>query len=101
MIKERVLTVPLRACGAGDSIKPGVEPKAEPQEYGVNVHQARDAGGSFLLFANSSSLRLCQWLPPASRAGVINPDRTWGSALSRSTPGFTLTPAPRALEKSF
>jgi hypothetical protein len=53
---------------------------AEPQEYGVSAHQAREAGGSFLLFAISSSLRLSQWLSPAPRACAINPDRTWGSA---------------------
>jgi hypothetical protein len=37
---------------------------AEPQEDGVTTHQAREAGGSFLLFAISSSLS--QWLSPAS-----------------------------------
>jgi len=29
------------------------EALAEPQEYGVSTHQARGAGGSFLLFAIS------------------------------------------------
>jgi hypothetical protein len=53
---------------------------AEPQEHGVSTHQAREAGGSFLSCAISSSLRLGQWLSPASRACAINPDRTWGSA---------------------
>jgi len=28
-----------------------VEPKAEPQEYGITAHQAREAGGGILLFA--------------------------------------------------
>jgi hypothetical protein len=69
------------ACGAGGRIQPGVERgSAEPQEHGVNTHQAREAGGSFLFFTISSSSRLCQWLPPASRACAINPDRTWGCA---------------------
>jgi hypothetical protein len=32
------------ACGAGDRIKPGVKRgSAEPQEYGVSAHQAREA----------------------------------------------------------
>jgi hypothetical protein len=31
--------------------KPGVKPKAEPQEYSISAHQAREAGDSFLLFA--------------------------------------------------
>src|SRR6266545_5186230 len=53
---------------------------AEPQEYGVSTHQAREVGGSFLSCAISSSLRLGQWLSPASQACAINPDRTWGSA---------------------
>src|SRR5215510_13986030 len=33
---------------------------AEPKEYGVFAHQAREAGGSFLSCAISSSLRLGQ-----------------------------------------
>src|SRR6266508_2153593 len=53
---------------------------AEPQEYGVSTHKAREVGGSFLSCAISSSLRLGQWLSPASQACAINPDRTWGSA---------------------
>src|SRR5262249_25648394 len=69
------------ACGAGGETQPGVERvSAEPQEYGVNTHQAREAGGSFLLFATSSSLRLGQSLSPASRACALNSRRTWGSA---------------------
>src|SRR5262249_4120030 len=56
----------------------GAQP--QPQEYGVSAHQAREAGGSFLSFAISSSLRLGQSLSPASRACAINPGRTWGSA---------------------
>src|SRR5215475_98548 len=69
------------ACGAGGRIEPGVERvSAEPQEYGISAHQAREAGGSFSLFAISSSLRLCQSLSPASRACAINSGRTWGSA---------------------
>jgi hypothetical protein len=59
---------------------------AEPQEYGVNTHQAREAGGSYLLFAISSSLRLIQWLSPAS-AGLRNK--------SHATPGVPLTLHPR------
>ena len=35
-------------------------------------HQAREAGGSYLLFALSLLLRLRQLLSPALRAGVIN-----------------------------
>jgi hypothetical protein len=35
------------ACEAGDRIEPGVEPKAEPQEYVASAHQAREAGDSF------------------------------------------------------
>src|SRR5215813_11419253 len=53
---------------------------AEPQVYGVSTHQAREVGGSFLSCAISSSLRLGQWLSPASRACAINSDRTRGSA---------------------
>src|SRR5262249_42661307 len=69
------------ACGAGDRIKPGVErASAEPQEYVISAHQAREAGDSFSLFARSSSLRSGQWLPPASRACAIKSGRTWGSA---------------------
>jgi hypothetical protein len=69
------------ACGAGVRIEPGVErASAEPQEYVVTTHQARKAGGSFLLCAISSSLRLGQSLTHASRAGLINLYRTWGSA---------------------
>jgi hypothetical protein len=37
------------ACEAGGGIKPGVEPKAEPQEYGISAHQAREAGDSFFV----------------------------------------------------
>jgi hypothetical protein len=75
---------------AGGRIKPGVERgNAEPQEYGVSAHQAREAGGSFLSCAISSSLN--QWLSPASQACVINLDRT-GVPL-RFTPGFILPPA--------
>jgi hypothetical protein len=59
--------------------------------YCVSAHQAREAGGSFLLFAISSSLRLGQSLSPASRAGMIN-SVVPGVPL-RSTPGFTLPPA--------
>jgi hypothetical protein len=43
------------ACGAGGRIK----------EYVASIHRAREAGGSFLLFAISSLLRLGQWLSPA------------------------------------
>src|SRR5262249_33776448 len=53
---------------------------AEPQEYGVSAHQAREAGGSFLLFDITLSLRLGRWLPPASRACTLNSGRTWCSA---------------------
>jgi hypothetical protein len=53
---------------------------AQPQEYGVRAHQAREAGGSFSLFSASSSLRFGQSLSPASRACAINAGRTWGSA---------------------
>ena len=69
------------ACGAGDRIQPGVErASAQPQEYGLRAHQAREAGGSFSLFTASSSLRLGQSLSPASRACAINAGCTWGSA---------------------
>jgi hypothetical protein len=69
------------ACGAGDRIEPGVErASAQPEEYDLRAHQAREAGGSLSLFTASSSLRLCQSLSPASRACAINADRTWGSA---------------------
>jgi hypothetical protein len=69
------------ACGAGVRIEPGVERDcAEPQEYVVTTHQAREAGVSFLLCASSSLLRFGQSLTPASRAGLINLYRTWGSA---------------------
>src|SRR5919106_6629336 len=54
---------------------------AEPQEYDVSANQAREAGGGFSsLFATPSSLRLRQWLTPASRACAIKHGRTWGSA---------------------
>ncbi len=58
---------------------------AEPQEYGVSIHRAREAGDSFLLSAISSSLRLRQSLSPASRACAINP----------VVPGVPLTLHPR------
>lgn len=44
------------ARGCGRQHKAWGEALAEPQEYGVNAHQAREAGGSFLLFALSLSL---------------------------------------------
>src|SRR5262245_59959873 len=67
-----------RGCGRQNIAWGGAS--AEPQVYGVSTHQARGAGGSFLSCAISSSLRLGQWLSPAPRACVINPDHTWGSA---------------------
>src|SRR5262249_15923141 len=58
----------LQPADAGDGIEPGVERgSAEPQECCVIAHQAREAGGSFLPGAISSSLRLGYWLSPASR----------------------------------
>src|SRR5262245_49049820 len=76
----------------GGSIKPGVERgSAEPQEDDVTTHQAREAGGGFLLFAISSSLRLRPSLPPVSRACAIN--RVVPGFPLRSTPGSAQTPA--------
>jgi hypothetical protein len=64
---------------------------AQPQEHGVNTHQAREAGGSFLLFAITSSLGLSQSLSPAPRAWMINP--VVPGVPLRFTPGFILPPA--------
>jgi len=65
---------------------------AQPQEDD-EPHQAREAGASFSSFAPSPSLRLHQSLSGGSAGWAIYRPHTWGCALSRSTPGFTLSPA--------
>jgi replicative DNA helicase len=75
------IRVNLQPAEAGDSIKPEVERgSAEPQECGVIIHPAREAGGSHTLFAISRSLRSGRRLSPASRACRISSGPTWGSA---------------------
>jgi len=65
--------------------KAGVErASAEPRECNSCEHQAREVGGSYSLFAISTSSRLDQWLPPASRASIINLRHTWGFAALHS-----------------
>src|SRR5215510_8612689 len=83
------------ARGCGRQHKAWGRASAELQEYGVSTHQARGAGGSFLLFAISSSLRLSQWLSPAS-AGLR--DKCWTYLGFRCAPpqAILCRPHPRA-----
>src|SRR5262245_8684365 len=72
-VKTSGQLLPFSACGAGGRIKPGVERgSAEPQEYRVDTHQAREAARQLFV------IRHYQWLSPSSRAYAINSDRTWG-----------------------
>src|SRR5262245_56764211 len=50
----------------------GARQRGTPGIWRNQFQLAREAGGSFLLFALSSSLGLRQSLSPASRAGVMN-----------------------------
>src|SRR5262245_44913406 len=59
-------------ANAGARVEPGVERSGTAGIWRSQLHQARGAGGSFLLFTISSSLRLGRSLPPASRAVTIN-----------------------------
>jgi CHAT domain-containing protein len=52
---------------------------AEPQGHGVNIHQARDAGGSHRPDPNDDETAKIKELSPASRARMMNPDHAWGS----------------------
>jgi len=51
IIKERVFKRSDLSLRSGRQHKAWGGAEAEPQEYGVTAHQAREAGGSFLLFA--------------------------------------------------
>ena len=72
----------VQARGAGGRVKPGVEPKAEPQS-GSERHQARETGGS-------------HWLSPTSWALIALLPSPGAYA-----PGFMLSPAPQAQSKGF
>ncbi len=84
------------ACGAGGSVKPGVERfSAEPQEWPKTRRiKPANAGGSLSGRLNSAPIPFR--LAPAPQASLNLSLGAWGYALKRSTPGFTLPPAPQA-----
>ena len=78
---------------AGERIKPGVERvSAEHQESCETKPKPADAGDRASLLSRIRYRNLYR-LPPAPQAKLVCTTDTWGSALTRSTPGFILSPA--------
>jgi hypothetical protein len=92
---NRIWTVTLSACGAGDRVKPGVERDgAEPQVRRA-IYQSSPRTRATAIDASSMIMKahVTKGCRPLRGLDGIFMTYSWGSALSRFTPGYILPPA--------